>query len=89
MSLEPEAEPGLSYAVPAFRLNGKLIAGFSAAARHLSYLPHSGSVLSSMNADVLAGFTWSKGALRFAVDEPLPRELVEKLLAARRAELGL
>lgn len=87
LSFVPEAEQGLSYAVPAFRLGGKLVAGFSAASRHLSYLPHSGTVLSSLDASVLEGFGWSKGALRFALDEPLPRELVARLIAARRAEL--
>ncbi|TPV95335.1 MAG: DUF1801 domain-containing protein [Myxococcales bacterium FL481] len=82
----PNAEEGLSYAVPAFRLSGKLIAGFSAASKHLSYLPHSGTVLSSMAASDLEGYQWSKGALRFPVDRPLPRSLVKKLIAARRAE---
>ena len=89
LSFVPEAEQGLSYSVPAFRLGGKLVAGFSAATRHLSYLPHSGSVLASLDPAVLAGFEWSKGALRFAVDEPLPRVLVGMLIAARRSELGL
>lgn len=83
----PKAEEGLSYSVPAFRLDGKLVAGFSAAKNHLSYLPHSGTVLASMKAADLEGFAWSKGALKFAVDEQLPLSLVKKLIAARRAEL--
>ncbi len=88
LSILPDAEEGMSYSVPAYRLGGKLVAGFSAAARHLSYLPHSGTVLASMDAAELEGFAWSKGALRFAVDTPLPRELVQKLIEARRAEIG-
>lgn len=88
LAIVPDAEQGLSYSVPAFRLGGKLVAGFSAAKKHLSYLPHSGTVLSSMDPADLAGFSWSKGALKFAIGEPLPRALVEKLLAARRAEVG-
>lgn len=87
LAILPEAEEGLSYSVPAFRLKGQLVAGFSSASRHLSYLPHSGTVLASM-ASELEGWAWSKGALRFHVEQPLPRELVEKLIAARRAELG-
>lgn len=87
LSFVPDAEQGLSYSVPAFRLGGRLVAGFSAAARHLSYLPHSGTVLGGMDLADLDGFAWSKGALKFAVDEPLPRDLVGKLIAARRAEL--
>ncbi|MBN2799143.1 MAG: YdeI/OmpD-associated family protein [Deltaproteobacteria bacterium] len=89
LALAPGAEEGLSYGVPAFRLGGRLLAGFSAASRHLSYLPHSGTVLSGLPAEVLEGYGWSEGALRFPVDRPLPRALVATLLAARRAELGL
>lgn len=85
LDLVPEAEQGLSYGVPAFRVGGKLVAGLSAAKRHLSYLPHSGSVLSSMDPDELAGHEWSKGALRFPVDQPLDSELVRKLVEARLA----
>lgn len=86
LSLLPEAEEGLSYGVPAFRVDGKLVAGFSAAKKHVAYLPHSGTVLAAMPPASLEGYAWSKGALRFAVDTPLPRTLVAELIAARRAE---
>lgn len=33
----PGAEECISYGMPAFRLNGKLVAGFKAAATHLSF----------------------------------------------------
>ena len=88
MSIVPEAEEGMSYSVPAFRLHGKLIAGFSAASKHLSYLPHSGTVLESIQ-EKLGDYKWSKGALKFPVDQPLPKELIEALIAARRSELGI
>jgi uncharacterized protein YdhG (YjbR/CyaY superfamily) len=42
-SIIPDAEQGISYGMPAFRLHGKVIAGFAAFKNHLSYLPHSGS----------------------------------------------
>ena len=51
----------------------------------LSYLPFSGSVLSQL-ADELEGYTMTKSALHFAVDQPLPEALVEKLIAVRLAE---
>lgn len=88
-ALLPDAEEGLSYKVPAFRLGGRPVAGFSAAKRHLSYLPHSGDVLAGRPASDLEGYAWTKGALKFPHDQPLPRALVAKLVAARRAELGL
>ncbi|MCB2222539.1 MAG: DUF1801 domain-containing protein [Actinobacteria bacterium] len=83
----PDAEEGLSYGVPAFRVDGVPIAGFAAFKAHLSYFPHSGAVVEEL-ADDLGGYVTSKGALRFAVDEPLPRALVQRLVAARLRRLG-
>jgi uncharacterized protein YdhG (YjbR/CyaY superfamily) len=88
LDVVPGAEQGLSYGAPAFRVDGKVVAGFSAAKGHLSYLPHSGSVLASV-ADDVTGFRTSKGALSFPVDAPLPDELVATLVRARLGELGL
>jgi uncharacterized protein YdhG (YjbR/CyaY superfamily) len=84
----PDAEQCLSYAVPGFKVAGKTIAGFAAFKNHLSYLPHSGSVFPEL-ADELAGYQTSSGALRFAIDQPLPRELVEKLIAVRLRQATL
>lgn len=89
LAVIPEAEQGLSYGAPVFRMGGKAIAGLSAAARHVSYLPHSGEVLATFTAEDLDGFAASKGALRMPVDTPLPDELVKRLVAARLAELGV
>lgn len=86
LELIPEAEQGLSYGVPAFRIDGKVIAGFSAAKAHLSYLPHSGSILSEIEPEALGGLLATKGALKFPIDEPPPDALVAKLIAARLVE---
>ena len=84
----PEAEQCISYGMPAFKVAGKTVAGFAAFKHHLSYLPHSGSVLSTLGDDV-TGYETTKGALRFAIDKPLPKGLVQKLVTARMRELGL
>jgi uncharacterized protein YdhG (YjbR/CyaY superfamily) len=85
VSVMPDAEECISYGMPAFKLQGKVIAGFAAFTNHLSYLPHSGSVLSELTAE-LAGYRQTSGSLHFPVDVPLPRELVEKLVAVRRRQ---
>lgn len=82
LEIAPDAEQCISYGMPAFRLRGKLIAGFAAFKNHLSYLPHSGSVISELHDDV-SGYETSKGALQFPIDVPLPKALVEKLIAVR------
>src|ERR1019366_7153103 len=69
LDILPEADQGISYGVPAFKVGGKTIAGFAAFKNHLS--------------DELQGYSTSSGALRFGVDEPLPVPLVKKLIAGR------
>ena len=85
LEIIPEAEELISYRVPAFRVQGKTVAGFAAFQTHLSYLPFSGSVLPRL-ADDLHGYTMTKSALHFPVDEPLPKALVQKLIAVRLDE---
>ena len=88
LEVVPEAEQTISYGMPAFKVSGKTVAGFAAFKNHLSYLPHSGSVLSELGDD-LARYERSKGALRFAIDKPLPKRLVKKLVITRMRQLGL
>jgi uncharacterized protein YdhG (YjbR/CyaY superfamily) len=85
VAIVPNADQCISYGVPAFRLQGKTIAGFAAFKGHLSYLPHSGSVIPQL-AKETEGYTQTKGSLHFPVDKPLPKKLVKKLLDARIAE---
>jgi uncharacterized protein YdhG (YjbR/CyaY superfamily) len=87
LEIVPDAEEVISYGVPAFRVGGATIAGFAAFKNHLSYLPFSGSVLSQLAND-LERYTTTKSALHFAVDRPLPKSLVKKLIAVRLAEGG-
>jgi uncharacterized protein YdhG (YjbR/CyaY superfamily) len=84
----PDAEEGLSYGLPAFRVKGKAVAGFGAAKSHLTYMPFSGTVLDSIAPAVIEGYEVSKGALRFGVDLPLPESVLRRLIEARLAEIG-
>ena len=85
LEIIPEAEQGISYGVPAFRLDGKVVAGFAAFKNHLSYLPHSGSVFPELG-DEIARYKTSSGALQFPVDRPLPKAIVRKLIAVRKRQ---
>jgi uncharacterized protein YdhG (YjbR/CyaY superfamily) len=88
LDVVPGAEQCISYGMPAFKVQGKTVAGFAAFKKHLSYLPHSGSVLATL-ADDVAPYETSKGSLKFAIDQPLPKPLVEKLVRTRMQELDL
>ena len=88
LAVIPDAEQCISYGMPAFKVQGRTVAGFAAFKNHLSYLPHSGSVL-GMLGDEVSGYQGTKGSLHFPPDEPLPAGLVEKLVRTRMREAGL
>lgn len=83
----PEAIETISYNMPAFKVNGKAVAGYAYFKNHCSYFPHSGSVLPELS-DALDGYSWSKGTLQFPIDQPLPEPLVRRLVAIRLEQLG-
>jgi uncharacterized protein YdhG (YjbR/CyaY superfamily) len=87
LEVVPQAEQCLSYSVPAFKVDGKTVAGLAAFKNHLSYLPHSGSVLSSLGDDI-SGYEQTKGALHFPIDQPLARPLIKRLIDAKTRELA-
>ena len=82
----PKAEECISYGMPAFRLNGRLIAGFKAAASHCSFHPMSGATVATLKAE-LVGYDTSKGTIRFPARVALPAALIRKLVKARIAEV--
>ena len=81
----PKAEECISYGMPAFRLDGKFLVVFRAAANHCAYHPMSGSIVEA-HKDALKNYDTSKGTIRFQADKPLPAALVKKLVKARIAE---
>lgn len=81
----PKAEECISYQLPAFRLNGKMLVAFGARANHCAFYPMSDSTVEAYK-DELKGYDTSKGTIRFQADKPLPVALVRKLVKARIAE---
>jgi uncharacterized protein YdhG (YjbR/CyaY superfamily) len=78
----PLAEECISYGIPAFRLDGRVVAWFAAAAQHLSFFP--GAVLEPFKEE-LKDYETSKGTVRFQPDHPLPAGLVRRMIKARIA----
>jgi uncharacterized protein YdhG (YjbR/CyaY superfamily) len=87
LGLVPDAEQCISYKLPAFRIDGKVVAGLGAFTNHLAYLPHSGSVLPALSDD-LAPYEQTKSSLHFALDTPLPPDVVAKLIDVRRRQIA-
>jgi uncharacterized protein YdhG (YjbR/CyaY superfamily) len=84
-SVAPKAEEGFSYMLPTFRLDGKKLVAFGAAAKHCAFYPMSSTTVEAFK-DELHGYETSKGTIRFQPDKPLPAALVRKLVKARIAE---
>jgi uncharacterized protein YdhG (YjbR/CyaY superfamily) len=84
-SIVPGAKECISYRIPAFRLNGEVIAGFCATSKGCSYFPFSGSTLKALARD-LSRYDQTKGSLHFSADKPLSTALVRKLIRARMNE---
>lgn len=81
----PQAEECISYSMPAFRVGGRVVAGFQATKKGCSYYPFSGSTLQTL-AKKLEAYSKTKSALHFEVEKPLPKTLVRALIQARMAE---
>ncbi|MFO0984969.1 MAG: DUF1801 domain-containing protein [Planctomycetota bacterium] len=80
----PEAEECISYQIPAFRLRGRLLVAFGAAANHCAFYP--GAYPIKVHRQELEAYDTSKGTVRFPINRPLPATLVRSLVKARMAE---
>jgi len=81
-SVVPEAIECISYKMPAFKQNGILVY-FAANKNHLGFYPTGSGVAAFENQ--LTGFTYSKGAIQFPYDQPLPIALISDIVRYRQA----
>ena len=77
----PRATECISYDIPGFRLNGRLLVSFGAARNHCAFYPGSHPVKTHRRE--LTGYSLSTGTIRFPAEKPLPAALVEKLVRTR------
>ena len=73
----PDAIEVISYQMPAFKLN-KVLVYFAAYKNHIGFYP-TGAGIAAFEND-LTNFKWSKGAIQFPLDQPLPKELISKIV---------
>lgn len=83
----PKAEEYMSYGLPSFRLNGKLLVSYGAAAKHCAFYP--GSIVRKFAKELKDYGTTGKGTIRFSPENPLPAALVRKIVKARIAQQEL
>ena len=87
-SAAPEAKEMMNYQIPAFALitGGKrdqqiMIAGYK---KHVGFYPHPSTIERFKNE--LTGYKSSKGSVQFPIDEPMPKELIIRMVKYRLAE---
>ena len=85
LELVPKAEEVVSYGMPAFKLDGVIVAGLLSNEKHVGYYPFSGSILHLFPAE-LAKYSITKSAIHVPVDKPLSKTLIRKLIKARIAQ---
>ncbi len=85
-SVEPRASEGLSYGLPALKLNGRPLIGFSISKQHMSVYPFSPKIITALSPD-LTGYEYSKGVIRFTRDNVITKDIIEAMIALRVDEL--
>ena len=79
----PGATEKISYQMPTFYLNGNLV-HFAAFEHHIGFYPTPSGI--EAFKDEISRYKWSKGAVQFPLDEPMPFDLIRRITVFRVAE---
>lgn len=77
----PDATEAISYQIPAFKLNGKNLIHFAAFKNHTSVYPAPRGV--DEFKEELSAYKGGKGTVQFPFDEPIPYELITRIVKFR------
>ena len=79
----PEAAEVISYGMPAYKQNGMLVyfAGYKA---HIGFYPTASGIQHFLPK--IQAYKHSKGAVQFPLDQPLPKNLIQEIVAFRITE---
>jgi uncharacterized protein YdhG (YjbR/CyaY superfamily) len=78
--LAPNAKETISYQIPTFKLNGNLV-HFAAFRTHIGFYP-TPSALEEFKKE-LSKYKLGKGTIQFPIDEPIPYDLIKKIVEFR------
>lgn len=84
-SVAPDAVETISYAIPTFDLDGKHLVHFAGFAKHVGFYP----IPSGMEAfkEELASYKQGRGSVQFPLSEPLPADLIRRIIEFRVGEV--
>ncbi len=79
----PEATEQISYQMPTFALHGNLV-HFAALKQHIGFYPTPSGITAFPQET--ARYASTKGAIQFPLDQPLPLDLITRIVRFRVAE---
>lgn len=85
-ALLPKADERISYNMPAYFIDNKLVVYIAGFKNHIGMYP--GRTLSAEYNELAAAYAHGKSTTRFAVDQPVPKEIVQAFIAIRISELA-
>jgi len=80
------ADEGISYQIPTYKLNGVPVIYVAGWKHHFSLYPASDDLVVAFK-DELAGYEVSKGTIRFPLSDPVPEDLIERIVSFRAEKL--
>jgi len=86
LAVAPDAEETISYRIPAFKLDGRVLVYCAGWKEHTSLYPLTPGMRAACDRD-LAKFETSKGTIKFPADKPLPHAVIKRLVKARVGEI--
>ena len=79
----PKSEETISYGIPTFKLNGNLV-HFAAFKNHIGFYPTPSAIVAFKKE--LAPYKQAKGSVQFPIDQPIPLDLVKRIVGYRVKE---
>lgn len=81
----PKAKETISYNIPTFTVNAKKLVWFAAFKSHIGFYPGAAAIKTFKKE--MSPYKTAKGSVQFPFDEPLPLDLVTRIVKSRLAEL--
>ncbi|TGA98314.1 hypothetical protein E4665_08700 [Sporolactobacillus shoreae] len=81
---EPDVKEKISYQMPTFTLYGKNLVHFAAFKKHIGFYPGASGIANF--EEELSAFETSKGTVRFPLEEPIPLDLIGRIVRFRAEE---
>ena len=85
--LLPNSEEAISYGLPCFKVDGKVVGGFAANKNFCSYYPFAGSTLGLLKNE-LKGYSQTLSALHFTEEKPLTKKIIKLLVDTKLQQIS-